>query len=1040
MITLITQTFAAFAAWTWRNSWQAALVASAVLLVQAILGKRLGSGWRYGLWSLVAIRLLLPAAPASKTSVYNVVSPATVYAPMPVRTALGFQGDVEPAPAASAATPLPVLSAPPAVTPKPTIPAPRFDWKASLTLAWLAGAAWFLARLCIATRRLTNSIRRNGRAPSANLTLILREAAATLRMREPAVIETAAVDVPAVTGLLRPVVAIPVDLEDRFTRDEIRFLFLHELAHIRRGDLWTNLLARVLNALHWFNPLLWYASRRMRHDRESACDARVLGTQEPKSRDAYGHTLIKVLEGMQTAPRHAAAVGILEGNGQFRERLLRIAGYVKPSRFAMAGGLLLAATLAATLLTRAEDQAAIKPAASATPAPAVKQPPYSVRLLDAARAGDGPLIQKIINDSFTGAGFSEQDAGKLLDSLVQGRELKPFQTLLKELRQTNFGKEWQPSDNLLAGLVKDNRTDFLDALLAFSLDTKRLTALQKTASPDTVAWIERRVKETDKQRDDIHKLIAACKAGDLDTVRKLLDAGVDINGRELDGGWTPLTQAARESKAEVVKLLLARGAQVDLPKYPGWDYTPLCLTSSVEIANMLKAAGANVHANLFRRNTSILTYVAEFNGAPMVQWFIDQGLDPKMIGDNDKTLLFGVKDQATAEILIKAGVDPNRQNSFGDVPLQEARSAGVVDALVKGGAKFTGMKYPLLPSMMQFSKADAVEEVLKLGPKQDHETMQKALISALHMDQDEIVAVLIKYGANPNEPGLWTKDDPLMPLMVCTIFGNTKSAKVLLDHGADPNGGKTPGQYLENAIHNQHKDLALMLKKAGEKGVSDLAFAIAMDDKKGVADLVKSAPTFAANPDFWDDVLPSAAERGDLDLVKTAVGHGVPIIDKKSKADGYFSAAWQGQWEVLDYLLKQRDPKSDPEELSQALWGAVWNCNPYPEQRPPAAFEKTVQLLLAAGAPVKPKTGEGTKYGGLVPAAVFSRYPGSNAHVIEMLVAAGADPNPEVDKGKRLSDAMAEACKTNGCSTPNEEIVSTVERLAHVTIDRGQPK
>jgi hypothetical protein len=53
-----------------------------------------------------------------------------------------------------------------------------------------------------------------------------------------------------------------------------------------------------------------------------------------------------------------------------------------------------------------------------------------------------------------------------------------------------------------------------------------------------------------------------------------------------------------------------------------------------------------------------------------------------------------------------------------------------------------------------------------------------------------------------------------------------------------------------------------------------------------------------------------------------------------------------------------------------------------------------------------------------------------------MLVAAGADPNPQVN-GKHLPELITEMCKQRNCFVPNEEIVSTLERLGHVTIDRG---
>lgn len=1029
--------------WVWKSSWQAGAMALAVLLAQALPGRRLAAGWRYTLWILVAVRLLLPDVPAAKTSVYNFVPPPQNFAGPGLREALGFQGGGD-APPAAAADDGAATGKPSAVSRNETSHAASLPWRQWLAGIWLAGAAWMLARLVLVTRRFRRAVRRSCRIPSPGVLTLLEEAAAAFKMETPETVETPLADSPAVTGLRHPLVVLPCGLEERFTRDEIRFLLLHELAHIRRGDLWTDLLAGILRAVHWFNPVLWFAFARMRHDREAACDAWVLRTLRPGGRNAYGETLIKVLQSLQPAARPAGIVGILENKSQLRQRLLRIAGYARPTKLAAVGGGLLMLALAATMLTRAETKPAAPqatPAGSPTAAGSPATSSYPGRLTAAARAGDSVLIKKILEESYKGPGLGVSGATQLLNSLVSSRDIEPFKILLKELSESNLGKDWQPNDELLSGLVKDGRTDFLDVLLASEFDLKRLRALQKTADPKMAAWIARRVDEVGRERDGIAKLVEASKKGDVAAVKQLLDAGVDVNGRMSDGSsWTPLTMAASRQRVEVVRLLLERGAKPDLPKYPGWDYTPLCLTSSVEIANMLKAAGANVHATLFGRNTSILTYAAEFNGAPMVQWFLDQGLDPKMIGDNDKTLLFGVKDAATAEILLKAGVDPNRPNEFGQVPLSEARDGGAARALIKGGAKLTGMKHPLVEGMMQFASADAIEAVLQAGAPHDHKTLQGALISAAHMDKDKAAEVLIKYGADPNEAGEWSgPNDTLTPLMTCTIFGSVKTAKVLLAHGANPNGGKMPGQYLMNAMKNHYPELVAVLKQAGAKGVSDLAYALSVGDKKQTATLLASAPAYDKQPEFWQEVMNIAAGQGDLETVKAAVAKGAPTLDKGAQMDGvktdaYYAAASNGNWEVLDFLLQQRKPDSNPGDLDQAMWGAVWNCHPYENQRPAADFEKCLKLLLSTGASAR----MATRDQGLVTTAVFTRNPGGNARVIEMLVAAGADPNPKVEKEKRLSDAISESCKTPSCSTPNEEILTTLEKLGNVKIDRGK--
>jgi TonB family protein len=76
-------------------------------------------------------------------------------------------------------------------------------------------------------------------------------------------------------GLWRPAIILPEGAR-RWSEDRIRVVLLHELAHIRRGDWLTQLVAECLRAVYWFNPLVWVASRRLRQESEHACDDAVL--------------------------------------------------------------------------------------------------------------------------------------------------------------------------------------------------------------------------------------------------------------------------------------------------------------------------------------------------------------------------------------------------------------------------------------------------------------------------------------------------------------------------------------------------------------------------------------------------------------------------------------------------------------------------------------------------------------------------------------------------------------------------------------------
>jgi bla regulator protein BlaR1 len=1047
--------------WVWEASWQAALIAAVVFLAQWLLRTRLSAGWRHALWFLVVARLVMPVLPQSPASVYN-FAPRVDWAPeISEQTAV--------------AKPIPVAVEVSVVEGSPvTSPVAKLQWSqliSILSAIWAAGAIVLGLRLVFGTQIFMRRARRLSCAAPPTLRRLLEEAVEMSGTRRPLLMETAAVITPTLAGISSPRILLPQGIAERLSESELRHVLLHELAHVKRRDVAVNWLVNALLAVHWFNPVLWLAFRQMRADREIACDELALRAMRGDERKAYGETLIKVSDGIPAAGAWMGMVGIFESRDQLEKRIRAIVTGRNVPRHATMLAIAMIGIVAVAALTGAERDKTPKTTAETTADTNVSvddgsalslstvstAPPeskwvavgskgkalsggsYRERILAAARVGDGKGIGTIIIESYKApVGIGEEGATQMIDSLVASRELGPFTVLLDQMMQTNLGKNWQVNDELLAGLVKDGRTDFLEVLLARKLDPERLRTASAAGNAETKSWIAKRTSEVEAERKGIDDLIEACAQGKVEDARKLLDAGVNVNGRtSKEDSWTPLTRASAADKPEVVKLLLERGADPNIAKHPGWDYTPLCLAESVEVCQMLKDGGANVHATLFKRDTSILTYVAMFNGAKVVQWFLDQGLDPKMIGDNDQTLLFEVKDAETAEILLKAGVDPNRPDEFGNVPLQNARNGEVVRALIKGGAKLTGFKLPLIPGMIQMSQGDAVKAVLESGVKIDPKDLQKALITAAHMDRDESAKALIEAGANPNEPSEWSgPNDTIMPLQVCCIFGSEKTAKVLLEKGADPNGGQYPGMYLRTAIQNREKEVVELLQKAGAKGASELTLAIATGDKAKTGELLSKAPEYADDANFWDGVLITAARQGDIGTVEKALSLGVPPISKekgKLRADdAYAAASFEGQDEVLEYLLSKRKSKN-AEEIGKALSDAVWNGHPYNDQRSAEHFEKCVKLLLDAGASFK-------KPGSLMQTAILTRNPGGNPKIMTMLAEAGVDPDPEINKGLKLSKALNQICTTPNCSVPSEVVLETYEKLANVKIERLQAK
>ncbi len=294
--------------WLLTASARASLLSVVVLGLQVLLRHRVPARWRYALWLPVLLVLLTPAFPESQWSVGSIVRTAPAPLPVPVRVAQESALSVAPSPVGAAETPAPI------------------SWSQIMLPAWLLGAAGMIV-ICLGSYALTLWRIKHNRVPVNDA--LLHEIAALAQgiglRRVPRIWMSPVVRSPAVTGLWRPVLLLPVGFDESLTAQEARLVLRHELTHLKRGDLLLNSLLCLLLALHWFNPLLWLAFFKVRLDREAACDAQVLDHEPQAERVAYGHTLLKVESTFSHRGLSLGFVGIFQRGSALRSRIQSIA-------------------------------------------------------------------------------------------------------------------------------------------------------------------------------------------------------------------------------------------------------------------------------------------------------------------------------------------------------------------------------------------------------------------------------------------------------------------------------------------------------------------------------------------------------------------------------------------------------------------------------------------------------------------------------------------------------------------------------------------
>ncbi len=130
------------------------------------------------------------------------------------------------------------------------------------------------------------------------------------------------VDAPSVIGFFRPAVVVPRSLWHELTQDELKQIVRHEVAHLDRGDDWTNLLQKLLRALFPLNPALFWAERHLSMEREQACDDAVLDA-EGNAR-AYATCLTKLAENRMVRRFASLAPGMWQRHSELAGRVENI--------------------------------------------------------------------------------------------------------------------------------------------------------------------------------------------------------------------------------------------------------------------------------------------------------------------------------------------------------------------------------------------------------------------------------------------------------------------------------------------------------------------------------------------------------------------------------------------------------------------------------------------------------------------------------------------------------------------------------------------
>ncbi|WP_175559998.1 M56 family metallopeptidase [Clostridium uliginosum] len=291
--------------WVIEASIMGSVLVCAILPIRWALSRKFNVNWQYYIWFLLLIRLIMPYAPQSQLSIFNLL-PTTIGS-----SDYNSQNDNGNKIESSNNKEKTVFNT--TLQKQDTIENTEENIKTfkglyqlmyrninlnfAIVIAWILGFLIFLICMIISNLRFGIRIKKNFKYADSNINELFNECKVIMEVhRNIPVLLTKEVYSPCLLGFIRPKLLLPCHLQHKISNAELKCILLHEMAHYKRKDICVNWIVAIVKALHWFNPLIWYGFYKMHQDCEIACDAYALSHIDPEKRIEYGHTIIHLLK------------------------------------------------------------------------------------------------------------------------------------------------------------------------------------------------------------------------------------------------------------------------------------------------------------------------------------------------------------------------------------------------------------------------------------------------------------------------------------------------------------------------------------------------------------------------------------------------------------------------------------------------------------------------------------------------------------------------------------------------------------------------
>ncbi|WP_066504152.1 M56 family metallopeptidase [Abyssisolibacter fermentans] len=341
--------------WLLDTSIKASVIIIVIISFKFILKDRIGANLNYNIWFLLLAKLIIPFAPKTSFSIYNLLH--ILY------SNISAIGDIV---QNNSHNTVELINS--NIT---ELDINRFGFNfneinsINLTnLCFKLVCIWGLVAIGIVLFAIVNDVifRKNLNKCSIlkDRNIIATYNACLEKMhinRDIPIIMTDMISTPAIYGVIRPKILLPLNITELLDENELKYVFLHELSHYKRKDVVVFCLVTICKALNWFNPIVWFGLNSMKFDCEIACDALVLSYIKNDELIEYGNTILNLLKKVNNkVVKPLGVVGMLGYKSNLKRRIIMITKFKKRTFKIVTISIVTVCLMGGMLLTNAKGE------------------------------------------------------------------------------------------------------------------------------------------------------------------------------------------------------------------------------------------------------------------------------------------------------------------------------------------------------------------------------------------------------------------------------------------------------------------------------------------------------------------------------------------------------------------------------------------------------------------------------------------------------------------------------------------------------------